>query len=96
MLAITETAVEAIKGVVATQELPESAGVRIVADRASEPEGALEVSVAATPAEDDEVIEEAGAQVFLEPRAAEILEDKVLDAEVDQQGQVSFAVGEQG
>lgn len=44
MLAITETAAEAIKGVVSTQELPESAGVRIVARPASEPEGARGLS----------------------------------------------------
>jgi hypothetical protein len=33
--------------------------------------------------------------VFLEPRAAEFLEDKVLDAEVDKLGQVTFGVREQ-
>jgi iron-sulfur cluster assembly protein len=95
MLAITDKAVEAINGIVSSQEA-ETAGVRIVAHAESEPEHALEVSVAAVPAEDDEVVEEAGAQVFLEPRAAEALDDKVLDAQVDELGQVTFSVGEQG
>ena len=96
MLAITDTAAEAINGIVTSQEAPETAGLRIVARTENQPEGALEVSVAATPAEDDEVVEESGAQVFLEPRAAEVLDDKVLDAEVNEQGQVRFAVGQQG
>jgi hypothetical protein len=46
------------------------------------------------PAEDDQVVEESGAQVFLEPHAAEALDDKVLDAEIER-GEVRFAVGEQ-
>lgn len=96
MLAITDTAAEAIKGIVSSQEGPESAGLRIVSRPESQPEGALEVSVAATPAEDDEVVQESGAQVFLEPRAAEALDDKVLDANIDEQGQVRFAVGDRG
>ncbi len=95
MLAITDRAAEAIKGIIASQEVPESAGLRIVARPEGQPEEALEVSVAATPAEDDEVVEEAGAQVFLEPRAAGALDDKVLDAEVDEQSRVRFAVGTQ-
>lgn len=96
MLAITDTAAEAINGIVTTHEAPETAGLRIVARPESQPEGALEVSVAATPAEDDEVVQESGAQVFLEPLAAKALDDKVLDAEIDEQGQVRFAIDQQG
>jgi len=90
MLTITDTAADAIKGIVATQEMPESAGLRV----AAQPEGTLEVSIAALPAEEDQVIEDSGAHVFLEPTAAEALDDKVLDAEVEG-GEVRFAVGEQ-
>jgi len=50
--------------------------------------------VAATPAEDDEVVEEQGAQVFLEPNAAALLDDKRLDAQVEA-GQVTFAIAQQ-
>ena len=79
MLAITDAAAEAIKGVVSAEGAPE---------------GRLAVSLAAVPAEEDEVIEEGGAHVFLESRAAEALDDKLLDAEVEG-GQVRFTVGEQ-
>lgn len=40
------------------------------------------------------MVEEQGAQVFLEPGAAALLEDKRLDAQVDA-GQVTFAIAQQ-
>jgi iron-sulfur cluster assembly protein len=94
MLTITDTAAEAIKGIVASPQVPEGAGLRIATRPESPTEGAFEVSVAPVPAEEDQVVEESGAQVFLEPHAAEALDDKVLDAEIEG-GEVRFAVGEQ-
>jgi Fe-S cluster assembly iron-binding protein IscA len=46
------------------------------------------------PAEDDAVIEERGARVFVDADAAALLADKMLDATVDQD-QVAFTVVEQ-
>jgi iron-sulfur cluster assembly protein len=40
-------------------------------------------------------VENAGARVFLEGHAAEVLADKVLDAELDDDGKVRFAVTDQ-
>ena len=54
----------------------------------------LELALAATPAEDDAVVEEEGARVFLEPRAAELLDDKRLEADVET-GRVTFAIAQQ-
>jgi iron-sulfur cluster assembly protein len=93
MLTITDTAAEAIKGIVASPQVPEGAGLRIATRPESPAGGAFEVTVAPVPAEEDQVVEESGAQVFLEPRAAEVLDDKVLDAEIEG-GEVRFAVGE--
>ena len=42
----------------------------------------------------DEVIESAGARVFLEEHAAEALADKVLDAQLDEGGAVRFAIAQ--
>ena len=97
MLAISESAAEAIRGLTAAPEVPEGAGLRIVAE--SRPEEGnvpleLELALAATPAEDDAVVEEEGARVFLEPRAAELLDDKRLEADVET-GQVTFAIAQQ-
>ena len=46
------------------------------------------------PGEDDEVVETHGARVFLEPKAALLLDDKLLDASVEQD-EVSFAIVDQ-
>ena len=95
MLAITENAAEAIQAIVgSSSEAPGQPGLRI----AAAPEGeqtSLELTVAATPAEDDEVVEEHGAHVFLDVDAAALLEDKVLDARIEGD-QVGFAVLDQG
>lgn len=53
----------------------------------------LRLSVAVLPSEDDEVLEEQGARVFLEPEAASLLDDKVLDASVEQ-NQVAFTIAD--
>jgi Fe-S cluster assembly iron-binding protein IscA len=83
VLTITPDAAEAIKGVVNSSGLPEDAGLRIARPAAADERGAgFELSVAPVPAEDDQVIEENGAHVFLEPQAADVLEDRRLDADV--------------
>ncbi|HET8606046.1 MAG TPA: iron-sulfur cluster biosynthesis family protein [Gaiellaceae bacterium] len=94
LLALTDSAVEAVKNIVASvDDVPETGGLRMHAER----EGAqanFTLSVVALPAEDDEVVEEQGARVFLEPQAASLLDDKVLDASVDQ-SQVAFTIADQ-
>jgi Fe-S cluster assembly iron-binding protein IscA len=96
MLVLTEAAAEAVKALTSTPQLPGGSGLRI-ASSTPEPEapGALQVSAAAGPSENDQVIEADGARVYLEPKAAAYLEDKVLDAEVDQDGQAVFSLGVQ-
>jgi Fe-S cluster assembly iron-binding protein IscA len=94
VLAITENAAEAIQAIGASlPKAPGEAGLRIAA-RPGEEQEKLELTIAAIPAEDDEVVDEHGAHVFLDPGAASYLEDKVLDARVEGQ-QVGFEVLEQ-
>jgi iron-sulfur cluster assembly protein len=94
MLALTDNAVEAVQEILSSSdEAPEMGGLRLVA----EPEGAqvnFQLSVVALPAEDDEVIEEQGARVFLDPEAASLLGDKVLDARIES-NQVAFTIADQ-
>jgi len=47
------------------------------------------------PAAGDQVVEEGGARVFVEAAAAEILDDKALDAQVNEQGDLAFRISEQ-
>ena len=96
MLVLTEAAAEVVKSVTSAPQAPGGAGLRI-ASSAPEPEspGALQLTAATGPGENDQVIEAAGARVFLEPQAAIFLEDKILDARVDEQGEAHFSLGMQ-
>ncbi|HEV7773503.1 MAG TPA: HesB/YadR/YfhF-family protein [Conexibacter sp.] len=82
MLTLTDTAAEAIRGIVAAPELPDGAGLRIATQPDAE-QASLEVSVAESPAETDQVVSEAGARVFVEADAVPLLDDKLLDAEIE-------------
>ncbi|MGH3837165.1 MAG: adhesin [Jiangellaceae bacterium] len=91
MLAITETAATAITTLISDSQMPEGAGLRIVQPEGSE---TLQLSVAPAPAEQDTVLESAGVSVFLEPTAAQVLDDKVLDVKLDED-QYRFAIAQQ-
>jgi iron-sulfur cluster assembly protein len=94
LLALTDSAVEAVKNIVSSSdEASETGGLRMVAEQAGMQTN-LQLSVVTLPAEDDEVIEEQGARVFLEPEAASLLDDKVLDASLEQD-QVAFTIADQ-
>ena len=94
MLALTDRAVEAVKEIVSSSgEAPETGGLRLSAEREGT-QASFKLRLASVPAEDDAVIEERGARVFVDADAATLLEDKMLDATVDQD-QVAFTVVEQ-
>ena len=94
LLALTDSAVEAVKSIVSSsEEASEMGGLRMVAERAGT-QANFQLSVVPLPAEDDEVIDEQGARVFLEPEAASLLDEKVLDASVEQD-QVAFTIADQ-
>ena len=94
LLALTDSAVEAVKSIVSSSaEASETSGLRMVAERAGT-QANFHLDVVTLPAEDDEVIDEQGARVFLEPEAASLLDDKVLDASVEQ-SQVAFTIADQ-
>jgi iron-sulfur cluster assembly protein len=95
VLAITDTAAEAIRGIVSAPELPDGAGLRITTQPGTGEAAALEVTVAETPAVDDQVVDEAGARVFVEADAVPLLDDKLLDAQIEG-SRVGFMLSEQG
>jgi iron-sulfur cluster assembly protein len=63
--------------------MPDGAGLRIATQPGADEVATLEVSVAETPAETDQVVDEAGARVFVEADAVPLLDDKLLDAQID-------------
>jgi iron-sulfur cluster assembly protein len=94
VLVLTHDAATIIRSIVEQAELPGDGGLRIAAQSLEGDEATLELSVAGSPETADEVVEQEGAQVFLEPLAAEALSDKVLDAELEEEG-VRFTITEQ-
>jgi Fe-S cluster assembly iron-binding protein IscA len=94
LLALTDSAVQAVKDIItSSDEVSETRGLRMVAERTGT-QANLHLDVVPLPAEDDEVIEEQGARVFLEPEAASLLDGKVLDASVEQ-NRVAFTIADQ-
>jgi iron-sulfur cluster assembly protein len=86
VLQITSAAAQAITAI--TLSVPGSAGVRITHMEQASTNGHGPVAVfdfypAPEPGEADEVVNEQGAQVFLEPDVVPLLDDKRLDAELD-------------
>ena len=95
MLAITEDAAAAINDIVSSAGLPEGAGLRITQELNTEAEDGprtdLRLSVVAAPEEGDEVLH--AERIFIDPGAADLLDDKLLDADVvDQEVQFSLDV----
>ena len=94
LLALTDDAAEVVRQIVsASDEVSDNGGLRMVAQQVGVDTG-LEFSIAALAAEDDEVIEEQGARVFLDPQAASLLDDKILDANVEQ-NRIAFTIADQ-
>jgi len=93
MLVLTETASTVIENLVAREADPQSAGLRINSGGPDSTQFAVAVSPSPEPG--DHVVESGGARVFLENNASVALETKVLDAQVTEQGAVTFAIGDQ-
>jgi Fe-S cluster assembly iron-binding protein IscA len=86
---------------VANAEMPDGSGLRIDApdqppatpDRSGAP---LQLEVTSQPAEQDQVVSEGDAKVFIAPSAAPILDDMVLDVRVSEDKErVEFVIGPQ-
>jgi iron-sulfur cluster assembly protein len=95
VLTLTESAVQVIRTVTAQPELPPETGLRIATQSQPDEEGTLSLAVAEGPQAGDEIVEEQGARVYLEPDAATILDEMTLDASVDERGDVTFRLAEQ-
>jgi iron-sulfur cluster assembly protein len=97
MFAISPVAAEMITTMIASEEVPDTAGLRISTSPGSSnghgPELVLELVT--HPNQGDEVVEEGGAHVFLGPAAAPMLDDKLLDVWLAPRGAPRFTLREQ-
>jgi Fe-S cluster assembly iron-binding protein IscA len=98
MLMLTDTARKAIESVVANAEMPDGSGLRI--DAPEQPQAPapgtapLQLEVARQPADEDQVVTDGGAKVFVSPRVAPLLDDKLLDVRVSE-GRMQFVIAPQ-
>jgi Fe-S cluster assembly iron-binding protein IscA len=94
LLTLTENASTIVNEITSQVGLGEGGGLRISADDAAQPN--LELTTTEQGEPGDQVVENAGATVYLDEAAAVLLDDKILDASVDEQGRPAFAVAQQG
>lgn len=94
MLTLTDNAAAIVTTLVSRQSDEPDAGLRIHSTATETPNGdaRLAVLVTAAPEPADQVVEVSGTRLFLDEAAMIALEDKTLDAGVDGEGSVSFAV----
>jgi Fe-S cluster assembly iron-binding protein IscA len=83
MLTLTDSAKDAVRDMLAAEQASPGSGLRIAADASSNGDATLSLELAQEPVDGDEVVGEGEARVFLDPMAASLLEDKVLDAEIE-------------
>jgi len=93
VLNLTENASTVVKNIVDHSGNDQEAGLRISQESADSP--ALNVMPTEAPLPGDQILEDKGARVFLEETAAVTLDDKILDAQVDESGEVQFSLGSQ-
>lgn len=94
MLTLTPTAAEAVRRLVESAPTDTAEGLRIAPGQATAEGTALEITIVEGPEMDDQEVLEDGAHVFLEPEVADFMEDKVLDAELEENG-VRFSIRDQ-
>jgi iron-sulfur cluster assembly protein len=88
MLTLTENACTIVKRYTEHPDTPDGAGLRIT----STAEAELAVSTADQPAAGDKLVEQDGARVYLDSGAAEQLDALVLDAGIDEAGNIEFGL----
>lgn len=95
MLTLTDNAQLAIRSLTGSIDAPDGAGVRI-ATTAPGGDGAtpeLELAIVPEPVDGDQVVDENGARVYLDPAAAMMLDHETLDVQIDTAAQeVNFFV----
>jgi Fe-S cluster assembly iron-binding protein IscA len=90
MLTLSPAATEAVAAIVGRQSDSASAGLRIGGTTRD-----YTVAVVTSPEPQDVVVEEGAARVYLDETVAAALDDKMLEAQVDDAGALSFGLAPQ-
>jgi iron-sulfur cluster assembly protein len=93
VLTLTENASTIVRDITEQASEAGEAGLRITAEATPEP--AFAITTADGPQPGDATVEQGGAIVYLDESSAVALDDKVLDAGLDPDGKVQFALDHQ-
>jgi Fe-S cluster assembly iron-binding protein IscA len=89
VLTLTDRAADTIRALVSQPGVPADAGLRMSMQGSEQ--GRLALSLEGRQP-DDAVIEDAGARVYVQQDAAGVVEDRQLDAQLDEDGRASFVL----
>jgi Fe-S cluster assembly iron-binding protein IscA len=79
MLQVSENAVAALENIRSTEGVPESYGVRVSGGQEAGGDIVISLAFVETPAEADQVTEQAGTEIYVAPEVAEPLSAAVMD-----------------
>jgi iron-sulfur cluster assembly protein len=94
VLTITENAEHALDAVVAAENAPEGAGMRISQGVGADGQPAVGLALVPAPEPGDAVVEDAKVPVFVAADVADLLDDKILDAQLEGD-LIAFRIGVQ-
>lgn len=86
MLTLSADAAQAVKQVVNSSEAGENGGIRLTLKPVDDQQAQLQLSLATNPEPGDTQVEHEGANVFMDEKVAPFLDDKVLDATIEDEG----------
>jgi iron-sulfur cluster assembly protein len=95
VLTVTENARSIVKEITDTSA-SEISALRITAEESpASAQSSFAINAVAAPQPGDQTVDDAGATIHLDPGAAQLLDDQVLDAAVDEAGAVRFSIAPQ-
>lgn len=98
MLAVTDAAAQAIEALTSEggKQQQTEGGLRFSMQSKDNSDAQLALTVTPSPQEGDQVVTaDNGAHVYLEQSAAQFLDDKVLDVQRNETGEIAFALAPQ-
>lgn len=86
MLKLSENAAAALENIRESQGIPEEAGTRLTAEEAESGGLALKLEFVDEVPETDEIVEQAGTEIHLDPKVVQPLENTVMDVRDSEEG----------
>ncbi len=92
MLIVTPAATDALDSIATARSIPEGGGLRLAFAPGGDGQPGLSMTVVDSPEPQDDVLADSAVSLFLQPQAAAVLDDKVLDVQPDDNGRPSFVL----